>query len=485
MSSWGPTQLPSVTRTRAALALIVALGLAVRLSFLAADAHNPKAQSYFGEVAHSLVTGHGFAFNEGASAYYEQVLDERHHLVDPANFDYSAPAAQGAWQPWIDEPVGGPLLLAGLWEVVDRGYYLPLQLLQALVDALCALLLYRISLRLFRRPRAALAAAGLYAVYPPVAWLTTIPYNDIWALDFTIAIVAAYLEAIGSVDAVGWARSRGWLVACGALTGAGLYFRPNFVILPAVMALATITATGRRRTLVRAAVPTAVALLVVSPWLVRDYRVFHTFVFVRSGAGITLWSGLGEAQNDFGASERSYAGIDARMHRLAPDLRPETPAWDNYLLHHIVLPTIESHPLYYAKLVAFRVFRSTLLLYEGGAWQHRGPTFPPLGQRSPGAVLSFFATHPFAVLENLVQPLAFLLAMVTMALTWRRWRRQHVLLLAVLLAGLVPYIIVNLEPRYVAAVAGVYAVWVGLGADLLAGRVRAHTSSRTAAATSS
>ncbi len=460
-----------MTRTRVALALIVALGLLVRLSFLASDPHDPRSGSYYGEVAQSLLTGHGFSYREGGAVYFEQLREREHRLINPGTVDLAKVAGIGRWQPWIDEPVGGPLLLTGLWELVDRGYYLPMQLLQALVDALCALLVYRISLRLFRRPRAALAAAGLYAVYPPVAWQTTIVYNDIWALDFTVAITAAYLEAIGSVDAVGWARSPRWLAACGALTGAGLYFRPNLVLLPAALALATIAATGWRRALVRTALPTAIALLFVSPWLVRDYRVFHTFVFVRSGTGITLWAGLAEAHNDFGASKATYAGIDARMRRLRPDLLPETPAWDNYLLHHIVLPTIESHPLYFAKVVTIRAVRSTLLLYEGKAWQHRGATFPAHDSRSPGELVSFFATHPFAVLENLVQPLAFLLAMTAMALTWRRWRRQHVLLLAVLLSGLVPYIIINFEPRFASAVTGVYAVWVGLGVDLLVGRV--------------
>jgi 4-amino-4-deoxy-L-arabinose transferase-like glycosyltransferase len=467
----------AMSRTRIILLMIVALALGVRLSYLASDPHNPKNLTYYGEVAQSLITGHGFSDREGAGGYIEQLRNRTHRLPEPAEVDLAAIPGLGRWQPWIDEPVGGPLLLTGLWEIADRGHYLPLQLLQALVDALCVLLVFRISMRLFGRPRAALLAAGAYALYPPIAWQTTIVYNDIWAVDFTLVIVASYLEAIGSVDAVGWARSRGWLALCGTLTGAGLYFRPNLVILPAVLAFATIVHVGWRRTLVRALVPTAIALVLVAPWLIRDYRTFHTFVFVRSGLGITLWSGLGETQNDFGASERSYAGIDARMHRLRPDLRPETPAWDSYLLAHIVIPTIESHPLYYAKLVVFRVFRSTLLLYEGSAWQRRGATFPALGRRSPGTLISFFATHPFAVLEDTIQPIAFLGAMLTLALTWRRWRRQHVLLLAVLLSALVPYIIVNLEPRYALTAAGIYAVWVGLGVDLLA--ERAHGLLRT------
>ncbi|HEV3320919.1 MAG TPA: glycosyltransferase family 39 protein [Solirubrobacteraceae bacterium] len=458
----------SSTRTRVALLALVVLALALRLSYLASDPHNPKNLTYYGEVAQSLITGHGFYVREGSPGYIEQLRNHTRRLPEPAEVDLAEAPGIGRWQPWIDEPVGGPLLLTGMWEIADRGHYLPMQLLQALLDALCVLLVFRISMRLFGRPRAALLAAGAYALYPPIAWQTTIVYNDIWSVDFTIAIVSSYLEAIGSVDAVGWARSWRWLAMCGVVTGAGLYFRPNLVLLPAALALATIVHAGWRRTLVRAVVPTAIALVLVTPWLIRDYRAYHAFVFVRSGLGITLWTGLGEAHNDFGASQLSLADIYARVQRLRPDLRPQTPAFDSFLLHQIVIPTIESHPLYYAELVGRRILRSTLLLYEGSTWQHRGATFP--SRRTLGSLAAFLAGHPFAVLEDAIQPLAFLGAMLVLVLTWRRWRRQHVLLLAIMLSALLPYIVVHFEPRFALNAAVVYVVWIGLGIDLLAGR---------------
>jgi 4-amino-4-deoxy-L-arabinose transferase-like glycosyltransferase len=464
--------MPQVTRTRLLLVAIVVIALGVRLAYLASEPRDPRAQSYYGEVAQSLITGHGFAYREHSPEYLERLRNRKDRMIEPAEVDLAKVPGLGSFQPWIDEPVGGPLLLAGLWEIADRGQYLPIQLLQILIDTLCVLLVYRISLRLFRRPRAALAAAALYAAYPPIAWQTTVAYNDIWSVDFTFAIVAAYLEAIGSVDTVGWLRSRRWLVICGVLTGAALYFRPNLVVLPALLALVTLARVGWRETLVRALVPTVIALVLVTPWLVRDYLAFHRFVFVRTGVGITMWTGLGEAQNDFGASQRSNAGIDAKVHRLRPDLRPETPAFDSFVLDRFVIPAIEHHPLYYAELVGRRIVRSTLLLYEGSTWQHKGATFPVLGRRSTSTLASFFAGHPLAVIEDALQPLAFVLAMLVMASTWRAWRRQHVLLLVVLASSLLPYIIVHLEPRYALNGICAYVVWIGLGADLLAGRAR-------------
>jgi len=459
-----------MSRTPAILLVIVLAGLGLRLSYLASDPHDPKAGSYYGDLAHSLLAGHGFAINEVAANYAGGLAIREHRLIDPAAIDYAALDRHGEWEPQIDEPVGGPLLLAGLWEITGSQHYLPIQLLQAIVDALCALLIFRISSRLFKRRGAALLAAAIYALYPPIAWQTTIVYNDIWAVDFTIAIVAASLEAVGSVH-----RWR-WLALSGLLTGAGLYFRPNLVLLPGVLALATIAGVSWRRTLARALVPTAIALALVAPWLIRDYHDFHTFVFIRSGLGITMWAGLGELPNNFGANQDDYTPIYAKVRSIRPDLRPETPAWDSFALKRFVIPAIESHPLYYAELVGRRSVRSTLLIYEGGTWMHGGATLP--SRRTPGALASFFAGHPLALLEGILQPLVFLSAMLTMGLTWRRWRAQHIFLMAILLSVLVPYLVVHLEPRYVLPANCVYVVWIGLGIDLLAGRAYAALRTR-------
>jgi 4-amino-4-deoxy-L-arabinose transferase-like glycosyltransferase len=448
--------------TGAILVAVVAAGLGLRLSYLASDSHNPLAQSYYGDLAHSIVAGQGFATNPVAVRAISELSIRRHRLVDPAEVNYASLGGRGEWQPQINEPIGGPLLLAGVWEITGREDYLPMQILQALVDAFCALLIFRISLLLFKRRVAALAAAALYALYLPIAWQTTIAYNDIWAVDFTIAIVAAHLEAVRSAH-----RWR-WLVVCGLLTGTGVYFRPNLLILPALLTLATIPRAGWRRMLAQALVPTAIALILLAPWTIRNYERFHTFVFVRSGFWATMWVGLGELPNNIGASVSNDDVIEAKVRAIRPDLRPETPAWDSFVGTHFLIPELENHPLYYADIVARRIVRSTLLIYEGGTWMRHGATLP--ARRSPASLVSFFASHPLALLEGVFQPLVFLCAMLSLGLTWRSRRREHILLIALLLSMLMPYIVIHFEPRYVLPAASVYVVWIGLGIDLLAGR---------------
>jgi 4-amino-4-deoxy-L-arabinose transferase-like glycosyltransferase len=449
-----------MSRTSIILAVIVLVGIGVRLSYLASDPHDFRLESQDGELARNLVAGRGFTVNNRALEYAAELRAHKHRATDPAAIDYAPVDRHADWQPEIFQPIGGGALLAGIWEITGSERYLPMQILQAVLDALCALLVFWISLRLFKRRTAALLAAGLYAVYFPIAWQTTVIYVDIWAVDLTLAIVAVYLKAIDSPHP--WR----WLSACGLLTAASVYFRPTLVLLPAILALATISGVvGWRRTLARALVPTVIALILVIPWTIRNYHDFHSFTFVRTAFGDTMWSGLGEVHNNFGANPDDSVTI-VEVHRLRPDLQPYSPKWDNFILKHFVIPTIENHPFFYAKVVGRRVIRSTLLDYEG-TWMH-GVTLPR--GRSLSAFASFSTSHPLGLLEDAFQPLIFLSALLTLVLTWRRWRRQHIFLLAILLSVLIPYIVIHLESRYILPAACTYVIWIGLGIDLLAER---------------
>ena len=57
------------------------------------------------------------------------------------------------------------------------------------------LVVFAIALALFARQGVAYAAALLYAVFPPIAWLSTIPHLDVWAVDFTLVITLLLLRA--------------------------------------------------------------------------------------------------------------------------------------------------------------------------------------------------------------------------------------------------------------------------------------------------
>jgi 4-amino-4-deoxy-L-arabinose transferase-like glycosyltransferase len=459
--------LRTPSRTHLALLAIFVIAIGVRVAYLTSDPHPRFGEWLWGGMAHNIVDdGHWFQINEHAYKFVANPFAPpprviRPHLIEPAGVDLSYADSHPLWRPEISEPVGESVVLAGLWEITGSERFLPDQILRIVLDALMALLVYRIAMRLFERRRAALLAAALYALYPPVAWQTISPYVDIWAVDATIAIAATYLEALHSPHR--WC----WLIACGTIAGVGGYFRPNVLVLPAVLGLITIPSAGRRRALGNALGASALAALALLPWTIRNYAVFHHRFIPTRGAGQVMWEGLGELHNDFGAVTNAVM-VNAEVQRTHPGLGFETPAWDD-VLKGWALKAIEHHPLFYLELLARRTAIATVWSYDHN-WMHRD-TLSPLSYK--GGLASYVIEHPFDLLQTALQPALFLLAMLALGLTWRRYRAQNALLLAVVLATVLPYILIHVEFRYVLPAAFVYLIWIGLGADLLAERIKA------------
>jgi 4-amino-4-deoxy-L-arabinose transferase-like glycosyltransferase len=331
-------------------------------------------------------------------------------------------------------------VLAAFWWLTNDQDYSYAQLLQILLDSAMVLLVYLASLRLFGRTRAALVAAGLYAIFLPLAALTNIVHLDTWATYFTITIFWLFVEARETT------RRRPWLLALGIATGIGVYFRPFLLVLPLALMVALAIGSGWRRAWPLGVVPLVIATGFMTPWTVRNYDVFHRFIPMRIGAGQNLWEGLGELPNNFGAV-LDDAATSRQVRHEQPNLQYGTPAYDDYLLTK-AKRAIEHHPGFYAKVVARRIALSTVFLRNRN-W---------IGRRELWVE---------GVAANVAEPLLFVLAVATAALTWRKYWQRHLLLLAVPLAVIAPYVVLHFEPRYVLPASFVYMILVGFGADQL------------------
>jgi 4-amino-4-deoxy-L-arabinose transferase-like glycosyltransferase len=433
------------------LAAILALALIVRVGLYAQEPHpydNSGLAVEHAELARNI-DDHGRWFVVNLRAL--DVLGPRqrlaHRLVDPAEVTLSQADARPTYQHVVLQPVGAGVVLAGLWKVTGDERYVYLQLLQIAIDGAMVLLVYWIALQLYRRPRTALLAALAYAVFLPVAVIARIPHLDIWAVDFTIVIVALFVRAQTAT------RPLVWLGATGVATGLGVYFRPGVLLLPLLLALAMVPWSRWRGAWRYGLVPLLVAALLIAPWAVRNAVQFDRFIPTRVGIGQNLWEGLGELPNDFGAKLDDQA--TARQVALRrPDLRYGTPAYDAYL-QHWALTAIRDHPFFFARVVAHRLIDSTVWL-RNLQWPY-----------------------------GIVEPLLFILAVAVAVVTRRRFARQHVLLAAVPLATLAPYLVLHVEPRYILPGSFVYLIWAALGADLIWERLMQRRPQNEAALASS
>jgi 4-amino-4-deoxy-L-arabinose transferase-like glycosyltransferase len=428
-------------RTRVVLAIIVAVAMLVRVGFLLADPH-PYADSGLAADSAEMarqIDQHGRWFESNLVALNQlgNLQNATHQLISPARVDFSAADAHPQYQPQILQPVGEAVVLAAVWKVTGE-HWLPYQLLAIVVDSLMTLLVFYIGLTLFGRRRAALLGALLYAVFPPIAWLTTIPHADMWAVDFTLLITALLLRARAAPGRFVW------LAAAGVAVGLGAYFRPGVLLIAPIVALATVGRGHWREALRLGAVPTVIALLILVPWTIRNANVFHRFIPVRIGVGQNLWEGLGEVHNNFGAVLDDAATYQ-QVHAVRPNLMYGTPAYDSFL-ETLATRTIRAHPGFYVKLMGKRLVDSTVLL-QNTDWAG-GP------------------------LPKALEPLLFVISALTVLLTWRPFWRSHLILLAVLVATLLPYLFLHVEARYLLPASFAYLLWTALGADLLLERAR-------------
>src|SRR5947207_8246297 len=141
------------------------------------------------------------------------------------------------------------------------------------------------------------------------------------------------------------------LVLFGVGTGLGIYSRPFVILLTFALALVATPGGGWMRRLTWIAVPTAVALLVLSPWTVRNYYEFHRFIPTRTGLGQAVFEGTGQGRSD--------EETKAHVQRNVPGARYGSPRYDDFLLGGAVHGIVK-HPGFYARLVWHRAKRYLL-----------------------------------------------------------------------------------------------------------------------------
>ena len=252
------------------LPLIVCVALAARLYFAwTYTAHNPHralATVPFlfesGNIAHSVAAGQGFAS------------------------PFRVATGPTAWMTPLY-----PLLVAGIFRVFGTYTYpafLAASGINIAAGALTCWPLYRLG-RAIAGTSAGALAAWLWAIFPNAILLSV---ESIW--DACLAALCATLLVWGAVEL---SRGRGWLAWCGfgLLCGFTLMLNPTAGMLAFLPAL---WAAWRARQWKRAAASAAVALLCCLPWTVRNYRVFHAVVPLRSILGLQLWMGNSELAKD-------------------------------------------------------------------------------------------------------------------------------------------------------------------------------------------
>ncbi len=177
-------------------------------------------------------------------------------------------------EPDLLRPPGYPLFLVGIWSLFGRHPFF-VTLIQLVISGLTAWLILLLG-RELDRPRAGLVGAWLFALSPNVV---------LWSLMLMTEVLAAFLLVATFLITLRLERagSRGWPALTGGLLGLSAYVRPISLTLIPVWGLITYLAT-RRKSGPRVALQSALlllagGLLVVLPWVARNWTTHGQLTF--------------------------------------------------------------------------------------------------------------------------------------------------------------------------------------------------------------
>lgn len=263
-------------------AAIVLVALLLRIVVVAADSgYRPTDDAFeYDHYAQSIAAGEGY----GRSGYLRQ----------------GGPTA-------IRGP-GYPYLLGAVYAVSGDSKDAA-RVVNALLGALTVLLVYLIAKRIWGR-RTGLLAAGFAAVFPPLVLMSRELVSESLFLPLALGAVLCVLEFRRS------GRNWRWALAAGALCGlATLTRNTGFVLaIPIAFGLWGGRERSLRSSLAAPAIALVSALVVITPWLLRDAAEFERFVPITTSGGIAISGTYNEA---------SYAAPDTHGAWRTPQIVPE------------------------------------------------------------------------------------------------------------------------------------------------------------------
>jgi 4-amino-4-deoxy-L-arabinose transferase-like glycosyltransferase len=312
-----------------AVAAVVIVALLLRLAVVVADSgYRPSNDAFeYDYYGGSIAAGEGY----GRSGYLLQ----------------GGPAA-------IRGP-GYPYLLGAVYAASDDSRDAA-RIVNALLGALSVLLVYLLAKRIWGR-RTGLLAAAFTAVFPPLVLLSRDLVSESLFIPLELGAILCVLEFRRS------GRTWRWALGAGALCGLAILTRNTGVVLTIPIAIG-LWGGGHRSPGSAFAAPAAAiatALVVVTPWLLRDAAEFGRFVPVTTSGGIALsgtYNDASYADSSTHGAWRNPQVVPEFTHLFVEPGRDEADV--DQILRREALDFASAHPGY----VATTSFWNVLRLFE-------------------------------------------------------------------------------------------------------------------------
>ncbi len=237
---------------RHSLLLLFVLALVIRLIynfiFLSPTVRNWDAADY-DILALRLAQGHGFSYLDGVLT--------------------------------ASRPPVFPMLVAFFYFIFGRSLIVT-AILQAFIGALAAPLTAIYTRQVTQKPGAGVLAGIIFSIYPA--------FIDVGSTLLSEPLTIVLILATGVMLEHGRGKSL-WIAALGGVfLGLVVLSRPNLALLLLLFPLRYLgCGEGWRRALASLLIAGAAVVVVLAPWTIRNYQVFHQPVFVSTQGGQTFW----------------------------------------------------------------------------------------------------------------------------------------------------------------------------------------------------
>ncbi len=236
--------------------------------------------------------------------------------------------------PYWGYPPGAATLMASMYLLFGDGFTAT-RVLQALIDSFGCVLIYLTCRELFNR-RIGIIAAILYAIFLPIAFMSTWIAHDALLPFLVLSIFYTFILAIK--------RNRWYyFVITGIVTGISCYFQPTTLFLPILLGIGYYIYSMDKSTLILIGKNILLVLIsmviVILPWMVRNYKLSGIVTPMRSAGWVTIYCGFAE----FGNCPENITLNDLEQLRL-DSLKVE---------HKIIWGSKEYEDYYKAKVITF------------------------------------------------------------------------------------------------------------------------------------
>ena len=245
---------PSLLVVALAVAGIVMLRMGVALP--AGHRDSPGDPHYYLVLAKNLLGGRGLVM-------FEPYLDGQYRALYPPAY---------------------PLLLAG-WGTVF-GFTTESQLaFNTLTDLAAAFVMMRIGARL-GNAGAGRAAGFLYLIWPSALFSAALAQKESLSILLVLVVALAWLRLVERGT-----RDRVAVGMLGVAAGLLALSQPGWAPVALLFGLMLVRQGGFRRVIVSGMASAAIAVVVMLPWWIRNWILFHAFVPLTTASGVSLWIG--------------------------------------------------------------------------------------------------------------------------------------------------------------------------------------------------